>query len=248
MIYINLGKYENYPEIPIEQRDESCGYINFDEKFIPITEQIVPNVCDWYMISNYGRIYHKYLGIFMKPYMRGGQNSDYCYIVLRLKDKSYKSIAIHRLVLASFYPSLGGIDNNMDVNHKNGVKTYNYISYNDHNRGNLEWSTRKDNVIHAYNSGLNHSGEDNSKSKITNETALKVIQLLSTNNYKINDIVEIVGNGVTASIVEDIRKKNLGDNFRQIALSIVGLVDYLPKMISIIFVDILKIIPKEQKQ
>ncbi len=207
MIYINLGKYKNYPEIPIEKRINTNEYIYFSEKFIPITDNIIPNIYEWYLISNYGRIYHKYLGIFMKPYMRGGQNKDYMYIVLRLKNGKYKSVAIHRLILACFYPQLGPLDQHKDVNHKNGIKTCNYISYNDYNRGNLEWCSRQYNILHAYNNGLHHIGEDSVFSKISEETAIHIIKLLSENKYKNNEISQMVGNGATPNIVESIKNK-----------------------------------------
>ena len=48
VIYINNGKYENYPEIPIEKRNDFNEYIYFNEKFIPITDNIVPDI---YMIG-----------------------------------------------------------------------------------------------------------------------------------------------------------------------------------------------------
>lgn len=207
VIYINNGKYENYPEIPIEKRNDFNEYIYFNEKFIPITDNIVPDIYDWYLISNYGRIYHKYLGIFMKPYMRGGQNKDYMYIVLRLKSGKYRSIAIHRLVLACFYPNLGTLNQKMDVNHKDGIKTNNYISYNDNNRGNLEWSSRQENIIHSYNNGLHGSEENSALSKISKETAIKIVNLLSENKYTINEISEIVGENTTPSIVQSIKNK-----------------------------------------
>lgn len=95
----------------------------------------------------------------------------------------------------------------MDINHKNGVTNFNYISYNDPNRGNLEWTSHSQNLIHAYQNGLHQLGENNVHSKISNETAMKVIKLLAENKYTSKEICKIVGNGLTAHIIDDIRKK-----------------------------------------
>ena len=42
MIYINLGKYNGYPEIPLMQGKGIWGNIYLDEIFIPITDSVVP--------------------------------------------------------------------------------------------------------------------------------------------------------------------------------------------------------------
>lgn len=210
-------KFIDHNEIPVYGNPNLFGLLYFNEIFIDITEDIVPNIVDCYKISNYGKVYNKYKGILLKQYMRGGNNSDYCYTILKLKNGKYRQIAIHRLVISSFYPQLGSLDNKLDVNHKDGIKTNNYISYNDPNRGNLEWSSRKDNIIHSYRTGLHNIGEDNCKSIITNHDAMKIIELLSLDKYTSKEIVEIVGGNCTTSIVDSIRSKeswkHLSENY-----------------------------------
>lgn len=57
------------------------------------------------------------------------------------------------------------------VNHKDGNKKNNDST-------NLEWSTGKENSIHAYEHGLMGIGEDFSASTITNKTCHKICKLL----------------------------------------------------------------------
>jgi hypothetical protein len=108
--------------------------------------------------------------------------------------------------MSSFYPELGNIYINLDINHKDGNGKNNYISYNNPENGNIEWLTHSDNMIHAYKTGLTRGNAN-----ITKEEAIEVIKLLATNSnkytYTSKEIAEIVGGNVTPHIVDDIRKK-----------------------------------------
>lgn len=69
-----------------------------------------------------------------------------------------KSMRVHRLVALSF---LGPITNGMDrVNHKNGIQS-------DNRAENLEWTTQRGNIKHAYLTGLSRRGELHGSSVIS---------------------------------------------------------------------------------
>lgn len=67
---------------------------------------------------------------------------------------------IHRLIALTFVENP---ESKAFVNHRSGIKTANVPD-------NLEWVTRKENVSHAFGTGLmSHAGEKNSQSKLTAE-------------------------------------------------------------------------------
>ena len=80
------------------------------------------------LVSNYGRLKTNNL-------ITKGQiiSKGYC---------SYNGNLVHRLVAKAFLPEPS--NNNMVVNHKNGIKT-------DNNLTNLEWITQSENTIHGFN-------------------------------------------------------------------------------------------------
>ena len=94
-----------------------------------------------YMISNLGRVYSKISDKFLKTFIN---NSGYeCIRLGKRKDK--KSFTIHRLVAKYFIPNTN--TNKTEVNHKDGIKTHNYMT-------NLEWITSSENKKHAFKKGL----------------------------------------------------------------------------------------------
>ena len=131
-----------------------------------------------YQVSNLGRV--KSLGkswdlqngkSFSKPekIMIGGFNTfGYRHVTLMKNNKQYCK-KIHRLVAEAF---LDNPNNYPQVNHKNGIKTDNYVS-------NLEWCNQSHNMQHALSIGLKtmRTCENASRAILTNAQVLEIRQL-----------------------------------------------------------------------
>lgn len=85
------------------------------------------------------------------------------------ENKKEKSFFVHRLVAEYFIPNP---ENKKFVNHKNGIK-------NDNNVSNLEWCTCKENIVHAFRTGLKSAvrGSKSNFSKLTEEEILEIREL-----------------------------------------------------------------------
>jgi hypothetical protein len=96
-----------------------------------------------YHISDHGRVksYKSGKELVLKP---GSSGNGYPAVFIHVFDKKPKFEKIHKLVALAFIPNL---ENKPQVNHKDGNKLNNHID-------NLEWSTRKENVNHAWKTGL----------------------------------------------------------------------------------------------
>ena len=94
---------------------------------------------------------------------------------------------VHRLVLLAFIGK-----SELDVNHKNGIKTDNRIE-------NLEYLTRADNQKHAYLTGLKPplKGERNPNSKLTEKTVLEIRRLYESGKYRCSELAKMYKIGWT---------------------------------------------------
>lgn len=92
-----------------------------------------------YLITEDGRVYATHLKKYLSPYDNG---IGYLAVKLKMKNPYGKrrQFYLHRLVAIAYLPNPLGLP---DVNHKDGDKSNNHIS-------NLEWSTEKENLKHAY--------------------------------------------------------------------------------------------------
>lgn len=102
-------------------------------------------------------------------------HSGYDVITVRHKGKEQKQYRIHRFI----WECLNGlIIDNIVINHINGNKKYNRIE-------NLELISVKENVIHAFKTGLKEGskGINNGMSKLSEIEATKLInEIITTNN------------------------------------------------------------------
>jgi hypothetical protein len=79
---------------------------------------------------------------------------------------SNKTVRVHRLV-AEIY--LENIDNKPIVNHIDGNPSNNHVS-------NLEWATIRENIVHAYATGLAAVGEDCTVAKLSEKQVFAIIE------------------------------------------------------------------------
>ena len=175
------------------------GYMNNlieFEQWLPLTENIIPNIKPFYMISSFGRVYstqsNKMIKAFKYP------DTGYYHIGVRMQDNTSKHFSVHRLVMMVFRP----IDNpeDFEVNHKDGDKSKNYLY-------NLEWCIRYDNIQHAWVTGLYHQGEDHHNASLTNEQVHIICQGLEKNlSYnEIANLADIEFTSAISSCISDIK-------------------------------------------
>ena len=127
-----------------------------------------------YYISNHGRFrtIDRITGGKRKMIIKGKMmkltvdSLGYCIISLYKNGKS-KKVRIHQLVAMAF---IENPENKPEVNHIDCNRTNNIIS-------NLEWVTRKENLVHAANLGRSTWGDKNVHAKLTNDDAKRIRKL-----------------------------------------------------------------------
>lgn len=130
----------------------------------------------WFDISSLGRIRRSYSAPRCNSTYPGrihnqsADNTGYIRCTLKINGRQMRE-QVHRLVAKEF---LSGFELGRQVNHKNGIKTDNRVD-------NLEWITCRENIIHAWRTGLTHavSGEDNGHHKLTEHEVKAILVLLT---------------------------------------------------------------------
>jgi hypothetical protein len=157
-----------------------------------------------YQVSNTGKVkslarkvknvngYSLIKGIILKNRVN---KKGYASIDLSFKNNK-KCCVVHRLVATAFIPNS---DNKPQVNHINGIKSDNRLE-------NLEWTSPKENVKHAFDNGLRKKmiGENNPYSKLKNSQVIEIKKLIK-DNIKITDIAKMFSVSICA--ISDIKSK-----------------------------------------
>ncbi len=145
---------------------------------------------EFYDVSNHGRLrsYHsgngkgprRMIPRVLRLCRRSGQ-----YTQFTLKSpETVDHVRIHELVAKAFVekPPFPGV---MEPNHLNGDKADNHVV-------NLEWTTRSENVTHAFDLGLNRHGEQHPNAVLTADE-VRTIRTLRAWGYSQNDIAADFG-------------------------------------------------------
>lgn len=153
------------------------------------TEEIWIEMIDFpkYEISNFGRVRSNVKDARILKFVK---NHKGYYLVRVYKNKKQYTFSVHRLVCSHFNGDRRS-EKGLQVNHINGDK-------NNNRADNLNWMTNQENAIHAFELGLRKAkkGEDNYKSKLTEEKIHKIVEILNTTELscsKIGKMFEVSG-------------------------------------------------------
>lgn len=133
-----------------------------------------------YIVTSNGKIFstHKSKIKEIKPVK---QKNGYYLVHLHINKKSYYRWH-HRIVAETFIPNP---ENKKQVNHKDGNKSHNYVD-------NLEWTTPKENVAHAFSNNLRKCGENSSHTVLSEKTVRKICKMLEENKLTMHEIADKV--------------------------------------------------------
>lgn len=150
-----IKHWENYS---LENIQEEIDGVLYTEEWKPVT---ISDFSNLYLISSFGRIKGLKNNIIRKQIL---VDEGYLRINLSNGINNVKFFFCHILTALAFVSNPIWLP---EVNHKKGIKTDNRFLM-------LEWSTRRGNIIHAFETGLSKTGENHGKSKLTNSEALEI--------------------------------------------------------------------------
>lgn len=137
---------------------------------------------EWlYSVDEWGRVFSHRRNRFIFT-----SEDSYGYIKVALwKNGKKKTVKVHRLVAKAFIPNPNSLP---EINHINGDKS-------DNRACNLEWVSRRDNVIHAYRTGLVKRNRFNFK--LNKEQVKQIRTMYKTNSYTMKELADMFNVSIT---------------------------------------------------
>jgi hypothetical protein len=152
-----IEKVENWKNYSLDNLQEESGGVIYAEIWQPVNDPIFR---DSFLVSTFGRIKSLHNNKIRRQWQENG-----AYLRITLTNKKYsKPFYCHILIARTFIPNPNNLP---QVNHIKGIKTDNRVWM-------LEWSTSKDNILHAFQLGLSKKGEDHGLSKLTNDQVFDI--------------------------------------------------------------------------
>lgn len=171
---LELGSYSSTEEIIIASLQEfELKLFKQKSKSISVSDDLT--VADlpgeiWKQIPNYHHYEASNLGRIrslrfnrIKPMKPTVIQRNYRQVNLRSDNKG-KQLLVHRLIALTFIPNTDG---KLEVNHLDGDKSNNNVS-------NLEWSSNRENIAHAVDSGIRPRGENHYRSKLKRQDIIAI--------------------------------------------------------------------------
>ncbi len=182
---------------PIIEYDPSAEVLYFDGKpFVEITARAIPNIMPKKFYAAFdGTLYNSVTHKFSTGYVnqRG-------YVAVELTTSKGKRLhTSQHNIIEKVFDWFPGCEN-MEVNHINGIR-------NDNRRENLELVTHKENMEHAYRTGLNKNyGENHKDHSITEAQVRALCEYMTNGEDHSKETYAQIGNkfGITEIVVTNI--------------------------------------------